>query len=267
MRKRRTLLSLICSVSLGLSLTAMVGVASAESASISIPDRTIHSGMKYLGAPYQYGANPSQTSTFDCSSFTYRAFIDNGITLPRTSNQQYALGTTVALSQAQSGDLVFYKLSTTDTNPVSHVGIYLGGMKMLHASTSKGVTVTDISTSYWTSRYVGTKHVIPTVYTVAAGDTLWKISMAKQRTVDELRAWNRLTSDMIVPGQQLMLDNPNLLYAASSVKTVTTYYVKSGDTLWLIASRNRLTVDQLKAWNNLTQDLIYVGQRLVLEAP
>ncbi|OGX68444.1 MAG: hypothetical protein A2189_09915, partial [Paenibacillus sp. RIFOXYA1_FULL_44_5] len=75
----------------------------------TLGQQIIASAGQYLGTPYQYGADPGQTATFDCSSFTARAFADLGITLPRTSAQQYELGQAVSLSQARVGDLVFFQ--------------------------------------------------------------------------------------------------------------------------------------------------------------
>ncbi|BFV59510.1 C40 family peptidase [Kitasatospora sp. CMC57] len=78
-----------------------------------------------LGKPYVYGA--TGPNSFDCSGLTLRAFGAGGISLPRTSQAQYAAGQKIARDQLQPGDLVFYY------DDLHHVGIYLGGGKLLHA--------------------------------------------------------------------------------------------------------------------------------------
>jgi LysM repeat protein len=230
----------------------------------TIADSIIASGLKYLGTPYLYGADPSQTSTFDCSSFTFRAFIENGINLPRTANTQMGVGAAVTMAQAIPGDLIFFKDSTYPTQ-AGHVGIYLGNGKMLHASTSKGVITSDLSTPYWQQRFMAVKRIIPPTYTVQSGDTLWKISLARNVTVQELRTWNKLSSDELKPGKQLMVSNPDLLMSQVYPKGAS-YVVQPGDTLWLISSKMNVTIDNIRTWNNLQGDGIMVGQRLKLEA-
>jgi peptidoglycan DL-endopeptidase LytE len=95
------------------------------------------------------------------------------------------------------------------------------------------------------------------IYTVQSGDSLWKISQANNISIANLKTWNNLTSDSIYVNQKLSLLAPH------SHETATgTYTVQKGDTLYLIAARNQLTVAQLKSINNLTSDTIYVGQVL-----
>ncbi|MFZ2622091.1 MAG: LysM peptidoglycan-binding domain-containing protein [Trichococcus flocculiformis] len=108
-------------------------------------------------------------------------------------------------------------------------------------------------------------------YTVVVGDTLYKIAAANGLTVGELKSLNALTSDVIVPGQTLLVkkttttpsvtppSNPAVPTPPSTVSTIT---VASGDTLWKIANANGLTVAELKTLNNLSSDYIYPGQSL-----
>lgn len=101
-----------------------------------------------------------------------------------------------------------------------------------------------------------------TTYTVVSGDSLWKISQTYHVTVDQLKQWNNLTSDTIYVNQNLLLVPPPSQISTAPVNTVTTYTVKSGDCLSIIASHFNLTVANLKTMNNLTSDTIYVGQVL-----
>lgn len=183
-----------------------VSSEAAVSAQASIAESIIASGYKYLGTPYLYGADATQTNNFDCSSFILLAFLENGISLPRTANDQMGEGYAVTMATAQRGDLLFFR-DTTYPDKAGHVGIYLGNNQMLHASGSKGVTVTSLSTPYWQNRFMAVKRVIPatSTYTVQSGDSLWSISRKLSVSIDNLMSWNGLTSSLIYPGQELQL--------------------------------------------------------------
>jgi len=113
------------------------------------------SALRFLGVPYSFGG--TSTSGFDCSGFVQHVFAMLGIALPRTADAQYDVGHS-AVGGPRPGDLVFF-----DTyGGVSHVGIYLGGGKFVHASSSHGVMVSHLSESYWAARYVGAKRLIAT---------------------------------------------------------------------------------------------------------
>ena len=99
-------------------------------------------------------------------------------------------------------------------------------------------------------------------YTVKAGDTLWSIANANDMTVAQLKQKNDLSNDTIYVGQTLNVSSTKSASATSTASA--TYTVKSGDSLWQIASANGTTVNQLKALNNLSSDLIYAGQQLKL---
>ncbi|MFD2881924.1 C40 family peptidase [Paenibacillus rhizoplanae] len=111
--------------------------------------------------PLERHIKPGGTNTngFDCSGFTKYVFKNVGLTLPRTSKAQYKVGTTVSKSNLRSGDLVFFN---TLGNGVSHVGIYVGNGKFAQSSSSRGVTISSMSQSYWANRYVGAKRVMST---------------------------------------------------------------------------------------------------------
>lgn len=94
-------------------------------------------------------------------------------------------------------------------------------------------------------------------YTVRAGDTLFTIASRFNTTVAQIRTLNNLSSDTILVGQVLRL-TPN----QQQSQNLQTYTVKSGDTLWRIAQSFNISVDQLRNMNNLTSDVLQIGQTL-----
>lgn len=114
----------------------------------------IATAKKYIGVPYRWGG--STASGFDCSGFVKYVFAKQGITLPRVSRDQFKAGWAVSYNSLKSGDLVFF--STNGTGQVSHLGIYMGKGQFIHASTSKGVTISSF-TSYWKNVYVGARRI------------------------------------------------------------------------------------------------------------
>jgi cell wall-associated NlpC family hydrolase len=119
----------------------------------------VSTAQSLLGTPYVWGGESLQEGGFDCSGFTQYVYKKVGITLNRISSDQAKQGTTVSRGNLQPGDLVFY--SFEGTSNINHVGIYIGGNKMIHSPKAGDVVkTTDISTSYWESRFVTAKRVI-----------------------------------------------------------------------------------------------------------
>ncbi|GFO65478.1 C40 family peptidase [Geomonas paludis] len=111
---------------------------------------------RYLGTPYRFGGEGADG--IDCSSFVQQVFHANQIDLPRTAREQINVGSDVAPGELRKGDLVFFQ---TYAQYPSHVGIYLGDGKMIHASSGKGeVTISDMNSDYYRPRYLGAKRVI-----------------------------------------------------------------------------------------------------------
>ena len=133
--------------------------------------------------------------------------------------------------------------------------IYVGQVLSLGQAASTGSHSQSSASAQSSSSTNGT-------YTVKAGDTLWSIANANDMTVAQLKQKNDLSNDTIYIGQTLNVSSTKSASATSTASA--TYTVKSGDSLWQIASANGTTVNQLKALNNLSSDLIYAGQQLKL---
>ena len=112
-----------------------------------------------LGLDYRYGGN-SPVTGFDCSGLVAHVYLEAwNIRLPRNTSAQSKAGTPVSLAELQAGDLVFYD---TLKRPYSHVGIYLGDGKFVHApKTGAQVRVESITSAYWAQRFNGARRVEP----------------------------------------------------------------------------------------------------------
>lgn len=124
-------------------------ISSVSTSSSAIASRIISEAEALQGIKYVYGG--TTTSGFDCSGFTQYVFEKNGITLPRTAAQQMAAGSPTSLVP---GALVFF--STVSAGP-SHVGIYIGNNEFISATSSSGIAIESMSSSYWGPRYIGAR--------------------------------------------------------------------------------------------------------------
>ena len=106
---------------------------------------------KYIGYPYVWGGSNPNTS-FDCSGFVSWALTESGVCNTGRLGAQglYNISTPVSSANARPGDLIFF-VGTYDTPGISHVGIYVGGGKMLHCGDP--IQYADINTSYWQSHF------------------------------------------------------------------------------------------------------------------
>lgn len=112
--------------------------------------------LKYSGVPYRWaGAGPEG---LDCSGLVVKAAADGGRRLPHSAVTLYGLGQAVSDDDVRSGDLVFFR--DTYKPGISHVGVFVGGTRFLHASSSAGkVTLGDLARPYFRQRYAGARRL------------------------------------------------------------------------------------------------------------
>lgn len=105
-----------------------------------------------IGIPYRFGGS-SPKQGFDCSGLVFYVHKQLGISVPRTSSEQYHASSPVKSGNLRPGDLLFYR---TYGQSVSHVGVYVGGRRFLHAPNSSGrVRYANLDDAFWSNRFVG----------------------------------------------------------------------------------------------------------------
>jgi cell wall-associated NlpC family hydrolase len=132
----------------------------ASTVSSAVVDKTetlINNAMQLIGVRYRWGGNTPQ-SGLDCSGFVRYVFNDTfGFLLPRKSAQMSKVGLQIGKEELQPGDLVFFN---TMRHAFSHVGIYVGDNKFIHApSRGKSIRVDDMTKIYWEKRYNGARRL------------------------------------------------------------------------------------------------------------
>lgn len=142
----------------------IVDAAEAASVAASAPAfgngaEVVSYAKQFLGCPYVYGGTSPRG--FDCSGFAKYIYSNFGVYLNRTASAQMSNGVSISWGEMQPGDLVFFKKAGSSASRASHVGIYIGGGQFIHASTSRtGVIISDLSSAYYTSGFVGARRVI-----------------------------------------------------------------------------------------------------------
>lgn len=118
-----------------------------------IREELVKTAQSFVDVPYLWGGSLFDAG-FDCSGLAMTVYQYNGLNLPRSSKEQYDVGTPVELDGLMKGDLVFF--ATADKDKISHVGIYTGEGRFIHApGGGKKVRVDSMSKSYYKKRYIG----------------------------------------------------------------------------------------------------------------
>ena len=197
-------------------------------------------------------------------------FIDNPTDLAKIQNnyKEYVDAVVDAVIATYEGETIpslpesgnYYVVQNGDSlwKIANKYGITVNELKSLNGLTSDNLSVGQVlkvsdSSSSSNSSSNNT-------YTVKSGDSLWKIANQFGVTVSELKNLNNLTSDILSVGQVLKIPS-----SLPSNNSGSTYTVKAGDSLWNIANKYEITVDELKKLNNLTSNILSIGQ--VLKVP
>lgn len=122
-----------------------------------VRQRVIDTATALLGTPYKVGG--TTPAGFDCTGYIWYVFRNAaGLSLPRTSIDQIQAGQAVPPSQAEPGDLVYFRIARKKD---LHLGIYLGDGRFIHAPSSGGVVnVQSLKTEYWRLRFVGARRIL-----------------------------------------------------------------------------------------------------------
>lgn len=128
----------------------------------------------YLAADYKYGG--TDRLALDCSAFVMKVYERAGLKIPRTTTQQFEAGEPVSFEELRYGDLVFFNKYSSKKyaqasiwgrpilpdNKPSHVGIYLGNGRFVHASASQGgVTISSLEQDAWKRSFIGSRRYLP----------------------------------------------------------------------------------------------------------
>jgi LysM repeat protein len=215
---------------------------------LSAADSLILEANKYMGVKYKYGGMTEKG--FDCSGFTKHIYSSINIHLPRSSYDQSQMGVNVDLSQCRKGDLIFFKGRNLRIKKIGHVGIISnvndGVIEFIHASSHRGIVLSDLSESYYKQRFIQIKRILN----------------------DSLFSYTRPDSD----SASLALDtSSNIIYIkqlndfeTKNEAFMKEHIVKRGETLYSISKTYAIEVHQLKKWNYLKSNIILPGQRLDL---
>jgi len=137
--------------------TSYVAMNTAEAPKANSQERLLKSARSFRGVRYRWGAM-SRSGT-DCSGFTSQVYRSIGVRLPRVSGAQATVGAPVSRNQLKKGDLVFFR--TMRGKRISHVGMYIGGGKFIHASSGGGkVQIDSLSQGYYSNRFVTARRVV-----------------------------------------------------------------------------------------------------------
>lgn len=238
-------------VALGIASTIWLNMFSGNNAYANTADQPaiVDISKKYIGTPYVWGGTTPRG--FDCSGFIQYVFNEAGIKLPRTAADMYSSSALKKVSGAKEvGDLVFF---TTYKPGASHVGIYLRDGDFIHASTSKGVMISNLNSGYYKSHYIGTRRSEGIVKGVSFTD--YKALTQK--------LWNTVQSDNST-SESLSPVNSAVMKEYQSLKSKASEVNKNAEAAEYL-KRTANMIDALSAGNKLEQQNASFKQSLIVD--
>src|SRR5919106_1273191 len=119
---------------------------------LSVPERAATLALRMVGTPYRWGGE--SPGGFDCSGLVRWAYGRVGVDLPHNSNALYSVGRVVSPAKLETGDVLFF-------TGLGHVGLYLGGGRMVHAPYSgTSVEIVNLAASHYGARLIGARRVV-----------------------------------------------------------------------------------------------------------
>ncbi|QXE01074.1 C40 family peptidase [Terribacillus sp. DMT04] len=188
----------------------------------------------------------------------------------------YATTADAASYKVQSGDSLWKIASKYDTSVSELKKINNLSSSLIFPNQVLKTSGSSKSTSNSTTKTSSSSSSSSSTYTVKSGDTLSGIAHKHNISLNDLKKWNNISGYLIYPGDKLKVSaggsssssNGSSSNTSSSSNnnnsssSSSSYKVKSGDSLWKIANNNGVSVSNLRSWNNLSSDIIYVGQTL-----
>ena len=151
-------------------------------------DSVIAQGKQLIGTPYLWGG--SSPKGFDCSGLVQYLYKKHGISLPRSSRDQFA--SLPAINDPQPGDLVFFRRNGV----INHVGIYLGNGNMLHSpQTGSNVRIESMEKPNWQRRYAGARRALPAQQVVAKAEKPASKTQTASKTTTQKTASKRVAKN------------------------------------------------------------------------
>ncbi len=166
-------------------------------------------------------------------------------------------------------------------NNIKNNFVYPGQQLVVSNGTTGTTTNPGSSNSNANTNQSGNASASTGSYTVKAGDSVWGVANAHGITMAQLIQWNKISNNFIYPGQKLIVkngtsssattnnnattNNSNSTSSSAETTTSSTYTVKAGESVWGVANKNNITMEQFIEWNNIKNNFIYPGQKVIVK--